>query len=100
MDNEQSQTAGTSVDQRALAINIYTNYIRAKTCHVLGAIFGIVGFIVFAVMFQRFVVPDVVNALRRISTLGLVFFPFVPTLFFTWLGRRYEKRYLALSQKQ
>lgn len=94
------QMAAMSPEDRAKAVKIYTTYIQARTCNVLGAVFGICGFFVFAILYQRFVSPDVVGALRNASTLGMVIFPFVPAFVFMLAGRRYEKRYLALTQKQ
>jgi hypothetical protein len=75
-------------------------YSKAKACSVLGVVFAVTGFFLFASLFQQRVAPDPISALSDPSTLLLVVFPFVPAIVLSFVARRYEKRYLALLEKQ
>jgi uncharacterized membrane protein len=74
-------------------------YYQAKTCNVLAAVFAVCGLFLFALLFQRHIAPDPVAALRSISTLGIIVFPFFPAVLLSFVAKRYEKRYLAMLDK-
>lgn len=82
------------------AMLIRTAYSKAKACSMLGVVFAVTGFFLFASLFWQRVAPDPLKALEDPSTLLIVVFPFVPAMVLSLVARRYEKRYLALLEKQ
>jgi hypothetical protein len=74
-------------------------YMQAKICGWLSAAFGLAGFAMFAFMYQKYIAPNPVAALRDISSLFIVLFPFLPALALSLAAKRYEKRYLAMMPK-
>lgn len=77
----------------------YTLYMRARTLNFLAGIFAVCGFFLFAALYQQHIAPDPLTALRNISTLGIILFPFLPAVILSFMARRSEKRYLSLLDK-
>lgn len=80
-------------------VKIRSLYMQSKICVWLSAAFGICGFIMFAYLYQKYIAPNPVDALRNISTLFMVLFPFLPAIALSIAAKRYEKRYLAMMPK-
>ena len=75
-------------------------YGQMYTYRVLAVIFGLCGLYVFTIIYDRYVAPDLFGALRSVSTMGIVFVPFVPTIVLAFFAQRAEKRYLALIRPE
>ena len=93
-------SASDASSDREKAVKMYTMYVQARTCNVLAAVFAVCGFFVFASVYQQHIAPDVMAAMHDVSVIGMVIFPFVPALVLSFFAKRYEKRYLALMNKQ
>ena len=75
-------------------------YVQMKTCTILAFLFAAFGVVVFAIIYSKHIAPDVVDALRDFSTIGVVIMPFLPSLVLTWCAKRFEKRYLAFMKPE
>ena len=88
------------VQDKDKTIQLQSAYIQAKTCNLLAVVFAVCGFFVFAALYQRYIAPDVLGALRDVSIIFMVIFPFLPAVLLSFFAKKYEKRYLALMEKQ
>ncbi len=75
-------------------------YVQMKTCTVLAVMFACFGVFVFAIIYSKYIAPDVMAALKDLSTIGIVFMPFIPSIILTFSARKFEKRYLALMKPE
>jgi Na+/proline symporter len=74
-------------------------YAQMKSFNLVTMVFLVIGFCLFALMYQKYIAPDVILALKDLSTLGMVVFPFIPALVLSFFAKRQEKKYLALLTK-
>lgn len=97
-----AETKGAKSDPAQAQIQVvarYTLYMRARTLNFLAGIFAVCGFFLFAALYQQHIAPDPLTAMRNISTLGILLFPFLPAVILSFMARRSEKRYLSLLDK-
>lgn len=68
--------------------------VQVRTFQILGGIFAVCGLLIFFVVFERRIAPDIPAAMRDISTAGLILAIFLPAILFFFMASRYEKRYV------
>ena len=89
---DENPSAAASVQREIIA----ATYVQARSSQILAWIFVVCGALVFAVIYERRIAPDVEAAMRDISTAGLILAAFLPAILLFFLARRYEKKYHAL----
>lgn len=66
----------------------------------MAMIFTGCGVLVFILLYDRYIAPDLWAALRDVSTMGMVLMVFLPALILSHFARKHEKRYLELIKPQ
>jgi amino acid transporter len=75
-------------------------YAHMRSCQVMAMIFTGCGVLVFILLYDRYIAPDLWAALRDVSTMGMVLMVFLPALILSHFARKHEKRYLELIKPQ
>lgn len=94
---DASKDQGNPADR---LVRLQAAYAQSKACNLLTAVFAICGFILFSVIYTKRIAPDFIEAMRDISTIGLIITVFLPAVLLSFLAKRYEKRYLALLKQE